>query len=72
MAGCGVVLAPEPERGFTITVPAFPEYAGYAVTETEARDLAQEGTQFELDRLRGAGQPAPIEAGPPLVMHVAA
>ena len=67
-----VVLTPEPEGGFTITIPAFPEYIGSAATEEEVRALAQEGIGLELDRLREAGQPAPLESGGPTVLRVAA
>lgn len=67
-----VILTPEPEGGFTITMPAFPEYVGFARTEEEARALAHEGILFELERLREAGQAPPADAGIPRVMRVAA
>ncbi len=67
-----VILTPEPEGGFTITMPAFPEYAGFAATEEEALALAREGIAFELERLRESGERPPTEAGPPKVLRVAA
>lgn len=67
-----VILAPEPEGGFTITRPAFPEYVGFADTEEEALALARKGINFELERLHDAGQNPPVEAGPPKVIRVAA
>jgi len=67
-----VILAPEPEGGFTITIPAFPEYVGFAQTEEEAVALAREGIVFEVERLREQGQAPPIESGPPKVLIVAA
>ena len=67
-----VILTPEPEGGFTITIPAFPEYVGYALTETEAEALAREGIQFELERLQDAGQSPPAEVGVPKVIRVPA
>jgi antitoxin HicB len=67
-----VVLIPEPEGGFTITIPAFPEYVGYARTEEEARTLVQEGISFELERLREAGQPAPDDLPLPRVLRIPA
>ena len=67
-----VILTPEPEGGFTITMPAFPEYVGFADTEEEAVALAQEGITFELERLQERGEAAPTESGPPKVLQVAA
>jgi predicted RNase H-like HicB family nuclease len=67
-----VILTPEPEGGFTITMPAFPEYVGFAETEEEALALAREGIAFEIERLREQGQAPPSESGPPKVLVVAA
>ena len=67
-----VILTPEPEGGFTITLPAFPEYVGYGETEEEALALAREGIAFELERLREAGESPPVEAAPPKVVQVPA
>jgi predicted RNase H-like HicB family nuclease len=67
-----VILTPEPEGGFTITMPAFPEYVGFAETEQEALALAREGIAFELERLREQGQSPPTESAPPKVLVVTA
>ena len=67
-----VILTPEPEGGFTITMPAYPEYVCFAETEQEALALAREGIAFEVERLREGGQPPPTESGPPKVLLVAA
>jgi predicted RNase H-like HicB family nuclease len=67
-----VILTPEPEGGFTIAIPVFPEYVGFAETEEEAAALAREGIAFELERLREEGKPAPTESGTPKVLLVAA
>ncbi len=67
-----VILTPEPEGGFTITIPAFPEYVGFASTEEEAVALAREGIAFEIERLREQGQTPPVDSGPPKVLVVAA
>ena len=67
-----VILTPEPEGGFTVTMPAFPEYVGFAETEEEALTLAREGIAFEIERLREQGQAPPQEPGPPKVLVVAA
>jgi predicted RNase H-like HicB family nuclease len=47
-----VILTPEPEGGFTITMPAFPDYVGFADTEEEALALAREGIAFEVERVQ--------------------
>jgi predicted RNase H-like HicB family nuclease len=67
-----VILTPEPEGGFTIAIPAFPEYVGYAETEEEAVVLAREGIAFEVERLRDQGQTPPTDSGRPKVLLVAA
>jgi predicted RNase H-like HicB family nuclease len=67
-----VILTPEPEGGFTITMPAFPEYVGFAATEEEALSLAREGIAFEIERLRDQGLEPPTEGGTPKVVLVAA
>ncbi len=67
-----VILTPEPEGGFTVTIPAFPEYVGFALTEEEAIALAREGIAFEIERLRDQGQAPPVDSGPPKVLVVAA
>jgi predicted RNase H-like HicB family nuclease len=60
-----VILIPEPEGGFTISIPAFPDYVGFAETKEEALVLVREGIAFELKCLRDQGQPPPTESGPP-------
>jgi predicted RNase H-like HicB family nuclease len=67
-----VILSAEPEGGFTITMPAFPDYVGHAETEEEALALAREGITFEIERLQDQGQSPPTEPGPPKVVLVAA
>ena len=66
------VLIPEPEGGFTVLIPAFPEYVGFAQTEDEARDLIREGIAFELERLADEGQMPPEDPCCPVVLRVAA
>jgi antitoxin HicB len=58
-----VILTPEPEGGFTITIPAFPDYVGFAETEEEAVALAREGIVFEVGRMREQGEEPPTEVG---------
>ena len=56
-----IVLTPEPEGGFTITVPVLPGYVGFAEAEDEALKLAEEGIKFHIDSLIGEGQPVSEE-----------
>ncbi len=65
-----IVLTPEPEGGFTITVPALPGYVGYAETEEEALKLAEEGVKFHIESLAAEGQPVPEEVGAPRILRL--
>jgi len=65
-----VVLSPEPEGGFTITVPALPGYVGFAETEPEALTLAEEGIRFHIESLVEEGQPVPEETEHPRVVRL--
>lgn len=65
-----IVLTPEPEGGFTITVPALPGYVGFAETEAEALKLAEEGVKFHIEALVAEGQPVPEEVDAPRVIRV--
>ncbi|HPP73561.1 MAG TPA: type II toxin-antitoxin system HicB family antitoxin [Armatimonadota bacterium] len=65
-----VVLTPEPEGGFTITVPALPGYIGFAETENEALALAKEGIRFHIESLITEGQTVPEEIEPPRILRL--
>lgn len=65
-----VVLTPEPEGGFTVTVPALPGYVGFGDTETEALSLAEEGIKFHIEALAAEGQPVPEETNAPRVLKL--
>lgn len=65
-----VVLTPEPEGGFTITVPALPGYVGFAETEEEALALAKEGIEFHIESLKAEGQAVPEETEHPRVLRL--
>ncbi len=67
-----VILTPEPEGGFTITMPAFPDYVGFADTEEQAVALAREGIAFEVKLMLERGETPPTETGPARVLLVAA
>jgi len=65
-----VVLTPEPEGGFTITVPALPGYVGFAATEEEALSLAREGIRFHIECLIEEGQAVPDEIESPRILRL--
>ena len=65
-----IVLAPEPEGGFTITVPVLPGYVGFAETEDEALALAEEGIRFHIESLVAEGQPVPEENEHPRILRL--
>ena len=65
-----IVLTPEPEGGFTITVPALPGYVGFAETEEEALALTEEGIRFHIESLKAEGQPVPEETERPRVLRL--
>lgn len=65
-----IVLAPEPEGGFTITVPALPGYIGFAESEPEALALAEEGIRFHIESLVAEGQPVPVETEHPSILRL--
>lgn len=65
-----IVLTPEPEGGFTITVPTLPGYVGFAETEAEALVLTQEGIRFHIGCLEAEGQPVPEETERPRVVRL--
>jgi antitoxin HicB len=44
-----VVLQPEPEGGFTVRVPAFPEIVTYGETENEALAMAKEAIELSVE-----------------------
>jgi antitoxin HicB len=69
-----IVLTPEPEGGFTITVPALPGYVGFADTEEQAVVLAGEGIRFHIESLVAEGQAVPEETEHPrvILLNVAA
>lgn len=44
-----VLLRPEPEGGFTVRVPAFPEIVTCGEDETEALAMAQEAIELVIE-----------------------
>ena len=54
-----VLLRPEPEGGFTVRVPAFPEIVTFGEDETEALVMAREAIELVLESRRERGEPIP-------------
>ena len=52
-----VVLEPQPEGGFTVSVPALPEVVTEGDTEGEALKMAEEAIRLVLDYRRDHGLP---------------
>lgn len=68
-----VVLEPQPEGGFTVSVPALPEVVTEGETEEEALRMAAEAIRIVLDYRRDAGMPVPADTSPTVrVITVAA
>lgn len=55
-------LRPEPEGGFTVTVPALPGCVTYGATLAEARKMADDAIQGYLESLRKHGDPLPDDS----------
>jgi predicted RNase H-like HicB family nuclease len=50
---------PEPEGGFTVTCPAFPEIVSYGATLEAARHNAREAIELCVEVYRREGRPIP-------------
>ena len=46
-----IMLKPEPEGGFTVTVPSVPGCITYGSTLTEAKEMAKEAIELFLESL---------------------
>jgi len=56
-----VVLRPEPEGGFTASVPALPGCVTYGRTLAEARRMAKDAVSGYIASLRKHGEPVPSD-----------
>jgi predicted RNase H-like HicB family nuclease len=56
---------PEPEGGYTVRCPAFPEIVTYGATLAEAREKAREAIELCLEVYRDEGLQAPVEETSP-------
>ena len=54
-----VLLRPEPEGGFTVRVPAFPEIVTFGEDETEALAMAQEAIELVIEDRIARQEPIP-------------
>jgi antitoxin HicB len=59
-----VVLEPQPEGGFTVSVPALPEVVTEGDTEAEAIQMAEEAIRAVLEYRKDHGIPIPMDAAP--------
>ena len=65
-----IVLDPDPESGFTVTVPALPGCITQGETVEECLLNAQEAIELYLEELTAAGEPIPEEREHPRVLEV--
>jgi antitoxin HicB len=59
-----VVLEPQPNGGFTVSVPALPEVVTEGDTEAEALAMAEEAIRAILDYRRDHGIAIPADTSP--------
>jgi len=59
-----VVLEPQPEGRYTVSVPALPEVVTEGETEDEALKMAEEAIRLVLGYRRDHGLPIPADASP--------
>jgi antitoxin HicB len=59
-----VVLEPQPEGGFSVSVPALPEVVTEGDTEAEALEMAADAINLVLSYRRDNGLPIPADAPP--------
>jgi antitoxin HicB len=59
-----VVLEPQAEGGFTVSVPALPEVVTEGETEAEAMAMAEEAIRVVLEYRRDHSLPIPGDAEP--------
>ena len=65
-----VVLDPDPEGGFTVTVPAIPSVVTEGETEEEALANAREAIELALEVIAEHGDQLPVESGEIRLEHI--
>ncbi len=61
-----VVLRPEPEGGYTLRVPAFPEIVTYGEDEPEALAMAKEAIELAIEHRASLGEDIPESGATPI------
>ena len=56
-----IMLRPEPEGGFTATVPALPGCVTYGRTLSEAREMAKDAISGYIESLKKHKEPIPTD-----------
>jgi antitoxin HicB len=56
-----IMLRPEPEGGFTATVPALPGCVTYGRTLSEAREMAKDAISAYIESLKKHKEPIPTD-----------
>ena len=54
-----IMLKPEPEGGYTVTVPSLPGCITYGSTLDEAKGMAREAIELYLESLAAHNEPIP-------------
>ncbi len=57
-----LIFRPEPEGGYTVTVPALPGCVSYGRDLEEARAMARDAIEAYLASLEGHGEPLPDDS----------
>ena len=65
-----IVVDPDPEGGFTVTVPALPGCITQGETIDECITHAQEAIELYIEDLVASGEPVPEETQPPQLLKV--
>ena len=58
-----IILRPEPEGGYTVTVPALPGCVTYGDTLEEAKAMAGDAVRAYLDSMRKHAEPVIDDSG---------
>lgn len=62
MLNFNIVFHPEPEGGFTVTVPSLPGCVTYGKTIEEAKKMATDAISLYIDTLKEDGEPIPSDS----------